>query len=154
MEVDSPRLRKGEIVAGVAGLALLVFLFVVQWLASGPDHAVTSTGWSGLPVLRWLVVVTGLAAVALAVTQAMRSAPAIPVTLSVYVTALGALSTLLLIVRLLTTGDGVRAGAFLGLLAAIGVMLGGFLSLRQEGGWMPGPDHPIETVTLRAQGRP
>jgi hypothetical protein len=151
MDFKPARLRRGEIVAGVGGLALLVFLFALPWLSAGSGR--TSTGWSGLPILRWLVVVSALTALALAFTQATRSAPAIPVTLSVFVTVLGALTVILLIIRLLTTGSSLEAGAWLGLLAAIGITVGGFLSMREEDGSRTGPEHPIETVSLGAGHR-
>jgi cobalamin synthase len=145
METGSPRLRRGEILAGAGGLALLVFLFALNWLTVG---GVNQHGWATIPVLRWLLLVTALVALMLTVTQATRSGPGLPAALSTVVTVLGALSTLLLIVRLLTTSAGLCAGAFLGLLAVIGITVGGFDSLRREQGWTPGPDHPIETVPL------
>jgi len=148
-DVKLSRLRLGEALSGIAGLALLVFLFALPWLAGGSGHT-TRTGWEGLPVLRWLIVICALVALALAIAQATRASPAIPVTLSVFVTVFGVLTSLLVLIRLLTTGDDLRAGAFLGLLSALGVGLGGFLSLRREGGWTPGPDHPVKTVRLES----
>lgn len=151
MDFKPARLRRGEVLAGAGAVALLVFLFALPWLAPSSGH--TSTGWSGLPILRWLVVVSALTALALAFTQATRPAPAIPVTLSVFVTVLGAVTVILLIIRLLTTGSGLEAGAWLGLLAAIGITVGGFLSMREEDGFRPGPEHPVETVSLGAGHR-
>jgi hypothetical protein len=72
----------------------------------------------------------------------------VPASLSVIVTVLGGVSTLLLIICLLTTSAGLCAGAFLGLAAVIGIAVGGFDSLQREQGWTPGPDHPVETVSL------
>jgi hypothetical protein len=146
---EPPRLRRGEILAGASALALLVFLFALNWLTVG---GVNQHGWAAIPVLRWLLGVTALTALMLTFTQATRSGPGLPASLSTIVTVLGALSTLLLIVRLLTTSAGLCAGAFLGLLAVIGIMVGGFDSLRREQGWTPGPDHPIETVPLSSSG--
>ncbi len=151
MDFKPGRLRKGESIAGAGGLALLVFLFALPWLSAGSGH--TSSGWSGLPVLRWLIVVCALTALALILTQATRSAPAIPVTLSVFATVLGAVTTVAVVVRLLTTGDGLEVGAWLGLLSAIAIAVGGFLSMRQEDGWRPDPDHPVEIVSLGAAHR-
>jgi hypothetical protein len=151
MVYEPPRLRRGEILAGASALALLVFLFALNWLTvSGRNRH----GWEALPILRWLLVVTALTALLLTLAQATRSGPGLPVALSTIVTVLGAVSTLLLIVRLLTTSAGLCAGAFLGLLAVIGIVVGGFDSFRREQGWTPGPDHPIETVPLSSSGRP
>jgi hypothetical protein len=145
MELGPPHLRRGEIVAGAAGLALLVILFALDWLRSA---GINREGWSAVPVLRWLIVVAALSAVALAVAQATRPGPGLPVSLSVIATVLSALTVLLLVIRLLTTGATAQLGAYLGLLAAITMTYGAFASLRAEGGWTPGRDRPIETVPL------
>ncbi len=146
---ERPHLRRGEILAGASALALLVFVFALNWLTVG---GLNQHGWEAIPILRWLLLVTALTALLLTLTQATRSGPGLPVSLSTIVTVLGFLSTLLLIIRLLTTSAGLCAGAFLGLLAVIGITVGGFDSLRREQGWTPGPDHPIETVPLRSSG--
>jgi hypothetical protein len=151
MESEPPHLRRGEIVAGAGGAALLIFLFALNWLTAGGHNR---HGWEAIPVLRWLLLVTALTALMLTFTQATRSSPGLPVSLSTIVTVLGALSTLLLIIRLLTTSAGLCAGAFLGLLAGIGITVGAFNSLRREQGWRPGPEHPIETVPLSSSGGP
>jgi hypothetical protein len=145
MELKPTRLRRGEVIAGVSGVALLIFVFALNWLTVGGRNR---HGWSAVPLLRWLLVVTALTAIALAFTQATRRAPALPVSLSVIATVLGGLSVLLLVIRLLTTSAGLCAGAYLGLVAAIGIAVGGYQSLRREQGWTPGPDHPVETVPL------
>jgi hypothetical protein len=110
-------------------------------------------GWNGLPVQRWLVLVTVVLALALALAQAGCRSPAWPSSLSVIVTVLGALTTVALGYRLIATGASLKPGAFLGLIAAAGVMAGGFLSLREEGGWVTGREHPIETVPLGSAAR-
>ncbi len=146
MENESPRLRRGEILAGASALALLIFLFALGWLRSA---GITRSGWSAVPVLRWLIVVVALVALALTVTQATRAAPALPVSLSAIATVLSALVVLLLIIRLLTTGATPQLDTYLGLAAVLGMSYGAFRSLRVEQGWTSGPDRPIETVALR-----
>jgi hypothetical protein len=135
------RLRGGEIVAGVAGVALLALLFGVLWFAG-------QSGWQSLSALRWLLLVTGVSAIGLTVVGATRRAPAIPVTMSVIVTALGAITTVALIVRLAFGSPGPDAGAFAGLIAVVACTAGSFWSLRVEDGWEPGPDHPVDVVSL------
>jgi cobalamin synthase len=145
METERPRLRRGEILAGAGGLALLIVLFALDWLRSG---GVSRDGWSAVPVLRWVIVVAALSALALTTAQATARGPALPVSLSVIATVVSALTALLLIIRILTTGDTPQLGAYLGLLAAVIMSYGAFVSLRAEQGWRPDPDHPIETVPL------
>jgi hypothetical protein len=131
--------------AGAGGLALLIVLFALDWLRSA---GVARDGWSAVPVLRWVIVVAVLSALALTVAQATTRGPALPVSLSVIATVLSALTALLVIIRILTTGATPQLGAYLGLLAAVTMTYGAFGSLRAEQGWIPRPDHPIETVAL------
>jgi hypothetical protein len=149
MESEPPHVRRGEILAGASALALLVFLFALNWMTVRGRNR---HGWEAIPVLRWALLVTAVTALMLTFTQATRSGPGLPVSLSVVVTVLGALSTLLLIIRLLTTSASLCPGALLGLVALIGIMVGGFDSLRREQGWRPGPERPIETVPLSSSG--
>ncbi|HZE04773.1 MAG TPA: hypothetical protein VE127_06105 [Solirubrobacteraceae bacterium] len=150
MEIRPSRLRRGELLAGGAAVALLVFLFALGWFGSstGTTAAASTDGWRGLPVVRWLVLVTVAAALLLAILQASRRAPALPVTMSVVVSALAVVTTLVLIVRLVTTSASVQAGAILGTAASAVILLGGFWSMRDEDGWVPETDRTIERVSL------
>ncbi len=126
-------------------MLLLVAMFGFTWLNAG--HG-TEHGWSSLPVLRWFLIVSALLGAGLTLLQATRRAPAFPVVMSVLVTAFAGLTTLLLIIRLLTWGGTLRVGAYIGVVAVAALTLGGFLSLRQEDGWQPGPDRRIERIAL------
>jgi hypothetical protein len=143
------RIRRGEAVAGLSAALLLVLLFLTPWFrfGLGPVHT-DADGWHSLPTLRWLLVVTALMGLLLVFSQATRSAPALPVTLSLITTTLGALTTLAVIIRLPTDTGSPRAGAFAGLLATAALTIGAFMSLRREDGWLPGEDHPIETIGI------
>ena len=70
---------------------LLASTFAVPWYRV---KATSINGWDALTDLRWLLIVTIIAALALAYFQATRRAPAIPVSLSVIVTVLGLLTSL------------------------------------------------------------
>lgn len=140
------RLRSGEVIAGLAGLALAVVLFALPWFSTG--HDATATGWSAMDVLRVPVAITALAGLALATAQATQASPALPVSLSVVVTVIGALTTLALVIRLPTAAGTPQAGAYAGLACAIVLTGGAFRSLREESGWSPGPEHPIPTIPL------
>lgn len=154
----SPHLRRGEVIAGLSALVALVALFAVPWFAVGASVAghgaghTNASGWTSLPTLRWLILIASLCGLLLAFLQATRRAPALPVTMSVIVTALGALTTLALVIRIPTDGGSPLAGAYLGLVAAAALTAGAFMSLRQEDGWVPGAEHPIERISLRAPG--
>jgi hypothetical protein len=147
MSVDTSRLRGGELIAAAAAVSLLVLLLVSPWFglsgrlgrtASELGVPVTINGWHGLPTLRWLLLITIIAAVALAYFQAARSAPALPASLSMIVLVLSVLSTVGIIYRVLISVPGpdslgeARWGAFLGLVAALVLNYGAFRSLREE----------------------
>jgi threonine/homoserine/homoserine lactone efflux protein len=93
-------------------------------------------------------VVTLALAFALVVAQAARRSPAIPVTLSMFVAVLGLISVLALIYRVLINPPAhEQAGAFLGLLSAVALAYGGYLSLREEG--IARRDAPAEIPVVR-----
>ena len=150
MRIDISRLRPGEIIAGAAAVLLLVLMFAVPWYRV---KATSINGWDSLTDLRWLLIVTIIAALALAYFQATRRPPAIPVNLSVIVTVLGLLSSLALIYRVLINVPGsdsvvdARVGAYLGLVSALAILYGGFASMRQEG--IAPQDAPAEIETIR-----
>jgi cytochrome bd-type quinol oxidase subunit 2 len=149
MDFDPGRLRRGELLAGVGGVLLLVFLLAGRWYGHG---AQARTGWEALPVLRWLLVVTIAAAFALVFAQVTRRAPAVPVTLSLVVTVLGAITVLALIYRVLISPPShEQAGAFLGLLSAIALAYGGYLSLREEG--IARQDAPRDIPVVRPESQ-
>jgi len=165
MGLRPSRLRRGEIIAGLSAVALLVLLFAVRWFRFGASGAsgwysypplrrapVDVTGWQALPTLRWLIAMVGVAGVLLALFQASRAAPALPVAWSVIVTTVAAVMTLLMIIRLPTDGGSPLLGAYLGLAAAAALTAGAFMSLREEDGWVPDRDHPIETIALGGPG--
>jgi peptidoglycan/LPS O-acetylase OafA/YrhL len=147
MQLRISHLRRGELIAAASAVVLLVVLFVLPWF--GSQHA-TRNGWQSLPVLRWLIVVTAVCGLLLAFFQQTRRAPALPVVLSVIVTALAVLTTVLLVIRLPTSADTPELGAYLGLVCAAAMIVGGFYSMRDEDGWRPGPDRPVERVPLPA----
>jgi hypothetical protein len=105
------RLRAGEVLAGLAGVVLV------------------ASGWSGPPVPAVLLCLAALPALALPVAQATARSPAVPVALGVLTSAAGIVAVPLALVRLLLRPG---AGAWLGLAAALGVLAGGWLSMRAE----------------------
>jgi hypothetical protein len=148
------RLRRGEIIATLSAAVLVVLVFAVPWFsfaaASGGDtHA---NAWSALPTLRWLILVTAALGLLMGYFQATRSAPALPVALDHPLLPLSAITTIVLLIRILTGEGSPLAGAIAGLVATAVLTAGAFMSLRQEQGWEPGPEHPIETVELSRAG--
>ena len=146
--VQFSRLRRGEIIATLSAVVLAVLMFLVPWesLAIPGGRHTGADAWTSFPTLRWLIAVVAALGLLLGYLQVTRQAPALPVALDTVLITLSALATVVLLIRLLT-GDGTpQAGGFTGLAATAALSAGAFMSLRQEDGWVPGPDHPVEIV--------
>jgi hypothetical protein len=142
------RLRRPEIVAGVAAVVLLAAMFALPWygikhklapLAANLGVSTSQDAWNSLSTTRWLMVLTVAAALALVYLQATRPAPALPATFSLFVWLLGGLTSLVLIYRVLINVPGPNdvvsrdVGGYVGLLASIAIGFAGYRSLRDEG---------------------
>lgn len=149
------RLRRGEIIAFLSALALVLLVFLVDWFRfTNPDGSHTSANaWTSLPTLRWLVLVTAAGGLLLGYFQGSREAPALPVAWGVVEVTLSAITTVALLIRVLTGEGSPLIGAIAGLVAVAALTAGAFLSLREEGGWTPGPEHPVETLAVGGTGR-
>jgi len=140
------RLRLGEYLAALGSLALLVALFALDWY-SGPAVG----GWRAIPTLRWFVLTSAVLGLALGLAQIAMRGPALPVTLDLIGMLIAGLTTILIAIRLITTGATLAAGAWVGVGAAALTALGAYRAMRTEQGWTPGPEHPIELVQLRTR---
>jgi hypothetical protein len=144
--MDVSRLRRGEQIAGVSGIALLLIMFIFDWFtveaAGGLGPSFGGNAWDTMEIIRFILLITALAAIALAVVSATQSKVDMPVALSAITAGLGILSVVLIIFRIISPPDGGvgdlidvgRAiGVFLGLIAAAGVAYGGYLAMQEEG---------------------
>jgi hypothetical protein len=141
------RLRFWEVLAAV-GSVLLVVALALHWYGGPPR-----TGWAAVPTLRWFALVTAAFGLALSITQVTSRGAALPVTLDLLAGPVAGLTTILLAIRLITTGAPLEAGAYVGVVAAAATALGAFRALRTEQGWTPGPEHPVELVQLTSGPR-
>jgi peptidoglycan/LPS O-acetylase OafA/YrhL len=144
------RLRRGEIIAVLSALVLVALVFLVPWVSfTDPGGGHTSAdAWTSFPTLRWPILITGALGLLLGYGQVTRSAPAFPVAVAIVLVPLAAVTTLVLLIRLITGDGSPVVGGYAGLVACAALTAGAFMSLRQEDGWEPGPDHPVETVEL------
>jgi drug/metabolite transporter (DMT)-like permease len=129
--VDLRRLRAGEWLAGVAGIALIVTLLLPWYEAP----AGTVTGYEALSVIDILLTLLALLALALPVLQATQDGPSRPVGAAVLTVVLGGLGVLLVLFRLIDApADGleVRPGAWAALVAVVAIVAGGWRSLAAE----------------------
>jgi len=131
MSFDLTRLHRAEWIVGVGGALLLVSMLALPWFTE--SHK-TVDGWTGARHLRWLAVVTLVLAAALLFFQATRRAPAVPVTIAVFVTIFGALTSAWLIYRVgINPPGGRQAGGWIGLAGALAITYGGGSSMRRQG---------------------
>jgi carbon starvation protein CstA len=145
------RVRIGEIVAGAAGVLLLVSMFLGWYTVSGRDDSLTA--WGAFGFVDVLLAVVALLGIALALSQVVGRGPALPVALGVITTTLGLAGTLLLLYRIVNQPGpndaiGVSTGAYLGLVAGLGVFLGAWLSLSDE------RPRPVDPSPPEPQRRP
>jgi hypothetical protein len=127
-------LSSGELVGAVSGLGLLVVSFV-PWYSAGGKNA---TAWQAFGVIDLLMAAAAIAGISVAVVVLARLSVSYPVAGSSVTTGFGGLVLVLIAYRLINPpggGDVDREiGAWLGLLAAAGITLGGYLGLQEPRG--------------------
>jgi hypothetical protein len=143
--VELSRLRRGDVVAGLGGVALLIVMFL-DWYGAGGNATFQGqdikislglNAWEAFSITDLILALTAVSGIALAVVTASRRSPALPVALSVITSALGALATLLVFYRILNQPGpnqffDVKLGAFLGFLSVLAIAVGGCLAMRDE----------------------
>jgi hypothetical protein len=141
--VNLARLRPGDWVTGVAGLASVLLLWA-PWYGVSDG---TITGWQAFSVIDLFIVVTAALAIALLIITASRDTPELPVAMDVITAPIASLTALLVLIRLLdlpyaevTTGR--EWGVFAGTAAAIAVAAGAWMAMRDERApaLRPGPE--------------
>jgi len=128
-------LRTGDILAGAAGVVLLVSTFLPWYSVQDRDDDLTA--WAAFSVVDLLSALVALLGIALAVSQVVGRGPTLPVATGVITTTLALAAALLVLYRILNQPGpndaiGVSAGAWIGLLASLGVFAGAWRSLSDE----------------------
>ncbi len=136
----------GEWISAASALALLAVMFAAKWFgvdelpghASGVARSTAVDAWDALTTVRWVMLLTILVALAAPLLHATQRSHGATTSTGGAVAALGTLTTLLLIYRVLInlpSADQIvdqKLGAVLGVLAALGIALGGHASLRRQ----------------------
>lgn len=128
-------LKPGDWLAGLGGLALLVSLFLTWYSVTGASRELT--GWQSFSIIDVLLALAALLGIALAVTTATRRTPAVPVALGVIAGPVGALATVLVLIRLLDPPGpnellDLGPGVWLALAGAAAVAAGAWWSIGDE----------------------
>src|SRR5436305_7871596 len=127
MSFDLSRLGRGEWIVGAGSLVLLASMLLLPWFGG----TLTVDGWNGLSHFRWLAVVMLAMSLALLFFAATRRAPALPVTLSLFVAVLGAATTAWLIYRVaIDPTAGRKLGGWIGLAGSAAITYGGISAMR------------------------
>jgi hypothetical protein len=154
--VDSSKLGVGEIVAGISGLALFVFMFL-PWYGvdsvggfgvSGAD----ASAWEAFSFIDILLFVVAVVVVGLVIVQMAESTPDMPAPPAQIIMVAGVVALVLILFRLIFTPGfdvegldidvdlGRKIGIFLGLIAAAGIAYGGWRATQEQPTPLPGPD--------------
>jgi len=156
--MDTSRLTTGDIIAGVAGLVLLISLFL-PWYGVSVDVAGFSasesgSGWEALGFIDILLFLISIAAIGIVVAKAAGALPA-DVPAPVILLGLGGLALLLVLFRIIdipVDGDvpdevdlSRKVGIFIALIAAAALTYGG---------WRTNSEAPRGRVTPAADGPP
>jgi hypothetical protein len=149
--MDINNLNTGEKVAGISGIVLILVMIILPWftfdVSFGDDGA---NAFQSFALIDWVLLLAAAAGIGLAVVAAMQSDIDLPVPLSAIVAGLGILAVVLVIFRIISPPDfglgdfevfgqevdadaGRGIGVFVGLLAAAGVAIGGWLAMQEEG---------------------
>jgi hypothetical protein len=158
MSFEVNRLRRSDWIVGGGGVALFVFMFFFKWFGvsynTGVIPGVTGgsisvggslNGWHSLNTIRWLLIITVIVALAEVVLVGMARKVELPVAPSVIVGALGLLSAIFVLYRIISHPHlGVpfsvssisypaKVGVYLGFVATLAITYGGYLKMQEEG---------------------
>lgn len=151
--MDVNNMNTGEKLAGVAGIALLIVMWLFNWfsadLGGGGGFVDVDAGlnaWQSFGFIDIVLFLTAVVGIALAVTAGSQTSVDMPVALSAVTAGLGILSVVLIAFRIISPPDfgfGLdldrSIGVFIGLIAAGGVAAGGWLAMQEEGSSFTSP---------------
>jgi hypothetical protein len=141
--MDLRRLRAGEWIAAVAGVVLLVSLFLPWYEQVDPGsfgfspqaEPPTLTGWEALAVNDVLLAAAAVFGIVTLLATASQPVPAVPIFLDALMALAGIIASVLVLVRVAFLPDGADSrewGLWLGLVGALGIAVGGWISMRDQ----------------------
>ena len=145
--MDFSRVRTGELIAGVSGVALFIIMFL-KWFslpeagggelgefaeAVGVNTSISA--WEAFDFIDIILLLAVVAGVGLAVLAAAQSNVQLPVAASAIAAGLGIFASLLVLYRVLDPPSDLDRsyGLFLGLIASAGIAVGGWMAMQEEG---------------------
>jgi hypothetical protein len=152
--MDFVVLNRGEKIAGIAGVLLILIMFIFDWFGLKFTGGVGNLGlaveggrnaWGSYGFTDIVLFITALAAIGLALLAASDADVGLPVALSAIVTALGIISLVLVVISIISppdfgldvSGSGIdherKIGVWLGLISVIAITVGGYQAMQEEG---------------------
>jgi hypothetical protein len=125
----------GELVGAVSGLGLLVATFLPFY----SDGEANATAWQAFSVVDLVMGAAAIVGLSVGLVVLFRLSVSYPVAGSAVTTLLGGIALLLVAYRMVNPPGGggeldLRIGAWLGLLFAAGVTVGGYLGMQEPSG--------------------
>ena len=143
--MDLARLRFGDWVMGLGGVAVLVVMFLDWYELPGGE---TVSAWEAFSVNDVILALAAAMAITAFVLCALQPTAAVPLALTSITTLVSLVALVLVVVRVIWTPDineldtARETGAWLGLVASTILTAGCLASLRDER--VPKPEHPVE----------
>jgi hypothetical protein len=154
MDFDISRLRRAEQIIAGGAVAFFIFLFFFHWYGissnvssvAGVNLNISRNGWDTFTNSRWVWLITIIVALVYVLLVATRRQLELPVPPALIVAVLGAVSTILILYRIIHhptasanfggfhASAGIKIGIWLGLIASAAITYGGYLAMQ-----VPGP---------------
>ncbi|HEY5046191.1 MAG TPA: hypothetical protein VII53_10085 [Solirubrobacteraceae bacterium] len=174
MSYDISRLRRSDQIVGGGAIALFIFLFFFKWYGASASSSVggisiggSLNGWHSFTNSRWIWLITIIVALGAVALRAGQRELDLPV--QSIIAGLGALSTLLILYRIIhhpsggasggaglthfSYSYGIKIGIWLGLIAAAAITYGGYLGMQAEGA-VPADAHDQGSQALGGAAAP
>jgi hypothetical protein len=141
------RLRQGALIAAGSAIALGIVMFAMAWygvdeipgrVAARMPLTYAVNAWHALSAIRWLMLLTIVVAIGSVLLHGSQRAHGAKTDTGVVVAGLGAATAVALIIRVLIvlpSPDSVvdqKLGAYIGMLCAVGIALGGYEQMLEE----------------------
>ena len=121
----------GELVGAVSGLGLLVASFL-PWYSTGGENV---TAWQAFSVVDIFIAAAVVAPLSVGICILFRISVSYPIAGATVSTLFGSIALLLIAYRLInppgSAGVDLEFGAWLGLVAAAGITIGGYLGMQE-----------------------
>jgi uncharacterized membrane protein YqjE len=166
MDVES--VRRGEVIAGISGVALIIIMFLKWWSFDIDTGAAAQTlgvdlnidtsfnAWQASDLNDIIWFITALFAVALGLVAVSQTDLNMPVALSAVTSGLGILSLVLIVIRIIDPpGQLDRSyGVFLGLIAICGIVYGAWMTMQEEDTSFSGEADRVQDRVSDREGPP